>query len=214
VRRRVWREAGTILGVALVLVGVVFFNSQYQRLGKYDRYDKMRTKIETARRQAGMEILNWKLFQSTKGTYRSGAKYHTDLLGYNGQRANLIGFMVPLEQFRSMSEFMLLPVPIECYFCESPPMRDVMLVSMREGNLANLVEEPVLINGTLQLNEGPSQQFFYTLEDAQWGAATADTSRGALTPKETPIEHRIPKHDETTQEELIPGQLPPGAEAQ
>jgi hypothetical protein len=88
---------------------------------------------------------------------------------------------------------MLLPVPIECYFCESPPMRDVVYVRMKEGTTADLVNEPILINGVLRLHDAPKSDYFYVIEDAAWGKA--DESQ-RLTPKYVPQEHRLGGHAE------------------
>ena len=117
---------------------------------------------------------------------------------------HIIGYQVPNEEFRQMHEFMLLPVPIECYFCESPPMRDVVYVKMKEGTTANLVNEPIMINGTLRLHEAPKSDYFYVIEEAAWGKAEKDQT---LTQKEVAPEHRVGGHME--QPELEEGYEPP-----
>jgi len=77
-----------------------------------------------------------------------------------------MGFMTPIDQFREATHFMLLPLPIECYFCQAPPLRDVMLVRMTQGETVNMVEEPVMMSGRLALNADGGEKFFYTLENA------------------------------------------------
>jgi len=185
-RRRVIRDLGTLLGIVIVLAGVVGVNI-YMRLGTLvEKYDRIRRTEEANRTKQGLTLLDWELLRQTKGTTRSGATFPEDLKGKREQIVNLMGFMTPIDQFRDVEHFMLLPLPIQCYFCEAPPMRDVMLVKMAEGDKVNLVEEPVLITGRLILNEGPKQNFFYTLEDATFNMKKGEK----LTQKQYNKQHR------------------------
>lgn len=187
-RRRVVREIGTIAGIAVILAVVVLTAGFFRRSAKWEIFWEMREKAEAARIQEGLSLLDWDVLRKTKGTYRSGATFLDELKALDGQHVHIIGYQVPNEEFRAMHEFMLLPVPIECYFCESPPMRDVVYVKMKEGTTANLVNEPILINGILRLHSAPKSDYFYVIEDAQWGKAAEGQS---LTPKEVAPEHRL-----------------------
>ena len=59
----------------------------------------------------------------------------------------MIGFMVPMETFIDVEEFMMLPIPIECYFCAMPPSKDVLYVKLQEGETQQIFSEPVLVLG-------------------------------------------------------------------
>ena len=100
-----------------------------------------------------------------------------------------------------LGDALLLPLPIECYFCAMPPQRDVLLVTMREGETASLYNEPVLIRGTLKLQRGPGVKFFYGLENATFEAAE---DGGALTKKRPQLQHMVPSH-ERDDSQLLPG---------
>ncbi|MFA6242046.1 MAG: DUF3299 domain-containing protein [Candidatus Hydrogenedentales bacterium] len=185
-RRRVVRDLGTILGIVVVLAVVVGVNI-YMRLGDLvEKYDRIRRAEEANRTKQGITLLDWELLRKTKGTTRSGATFPEDLKGKRDQIVNIMGFMTPIDQFRDVEHFMLLPLPIQCYFCEAPPMRDIILVKMAKGDKVNLVEEPVLITGRLILNEGPKQTFFYTLENSTFNMKKDEK----LTPKQYPLQHR------------------------
>jgi hypothetical protein len=48
-------------------------------------------------------------------------------------------------------------------------MRDVVLVQMEKDKTVDIVTEPVVVSGTLALNEGPGTKFFYVVKDANRG---------------------------------------------
>jgi hypothetical protein len=170
--------------VVVILAGVVGVNVYMRLEGLQAKYDKMRRAYEANATQSGTELLDWGLLRKTKGSLRSGPTFDEELLPIGGQVVKLIGFMTPIDEFRDVSHFMLLPLPIECYFCQAPPLRDVMLVRMAEGELVNMVEEPVLMSGRLVLNQDSGEKFFYTLEDA------TRTTMGETTEKRFAPQHR------------------------
>ncbi|MCX5759524.1 MAG: DUF3299 domain-containing protein, partial [Candidatus Hydrogenedentes bacterium] len=185
-RRRVVRDIGTFIGVIVILGVVVFINGQMQRGTLKDQMEKVRRAAETKQRGSGVDLLSWDTLRKTTGTRRTGPSFDKALVDKRGGSVSLIGFMVPLYDFRDIKEFILLPVPIECYFCQAPPMRDVMLVQMAAGKATDLAKEPVIISGELTLNEGPGTKFFYVIKDATRGAAE---KCGKLTKKKITSEH-------------------------
>ncbi len=196
-RQRVKRELTAAVGVIIVLALVIFFNSNIQRGVLAQKKDKERQQWESERQNSGMEILKWHHMRATDGNLRKGATFTEELLALNNTQVNLIGFMVPENEFREMKEFMLLPLPIECYFCNRPPVHDVMAIHMEEGTTTMLYEQPVLVNGVLRLHEGPNQQSFFSIEHA----ALESAEKGArLQRRYIPPEHMVPQH--TPSEEL------------
>lgn len=199
-RRRVKRDFSIIAGIVLVLGAVVFANYNIRRGDLTEKMDRWRRNVEQERKDGGLELLNWALLRKTKGTYRSGPKFHDKLEPKSGERVDVVGFMVPLEQFRQVSTFLLLPLPLECYFCQRPPMRDIMLVKLANSERkVDIYQEPVIINGDLILNEGPKQKFFYTLEGAEMGPGKAG---GKLTKRKIAPEHMTPRVHESSKDNL------------
>lgn len=190
-----------------ILAGIVLFNSTVNRSALAAQMEKWRTAVEEERIAEGLNLLDWDLMRGTKGRLRTGGEFREDLINMDQRTVNIIGFMVPLEEFRAVHEFLLLPLPIECYFCEIPPARDVMLVSLKEGETAEIYDEPVLINGVLNIHQGPDQKFFYSITNAGLGPGEED---GNLNPRRLELEHMLggPEHG-TPQEELI-GPISPG----
>ena len=212
-RRRVWRDAGTILGVVVVLSGVVALNYFTRQKNLQERMIEWRKEIEENRETKGLDLLPWDILVKTKGNMRRGAKFPPELLLWDNKHIDLIGFMVPVDEYRNMKEFLLLPMPIQCYFCESPPMRDIILVKMLEGEKTELFNEPILINGILKLHGGAGAPFFYSVEKVTFGPGE---EKGTLTRKSMSAEHvqhyeaaRVAR--EKAEEELLSGQEPPKA---
>ena len=186
-RRRMVKELGTALGVVVILAVLVFGNLQVKRGGLREEMEAKRAVAEGVQKKSGLSLLSWSLLQKTRGSAKSGPFFDAELKKFGSQPVNLVGFMAPIDEFKDASYFMLLPVPIGCFFCEAPPLRDVILVEMEEGRKATMVEEPIIVSGTLVLNEAPGSQFFYGIKNANWGSATQE---GTLTRKEISIEHQ------------------------
>ena len=212
-RRRVVRDIGTLLGVVVVLVAVVLINDYMRRGSLSDQMDVIRKKAENDQKAMGVDLLHWALLRETKGTRRSGPTFDPRLVEFKDSAVDLVGFMVPMYEFRNVKEFLLLPLPIECYFCQAPPMRDVVLVQMAKDTAVDIVKEPVLINGTLTLNEGPGTKFFYVVKDAGRGPAEKG---GKLHTKRFSQDHIMhstgaKQLEEQQKEPLLEGQEPPKA---
>ena len=205
-RRKAKRDLIAIAGVALALTAVVFANLSFQRGNLWEKYENLRLEAEKDRKSKGYNLLDWQLLQKTKGSVRKGATYDELLLAKDLDPINLMGYMQPLNEFRNMSEFMMLPVPIECYFCKRPPMRDMVLVHLNEGATAQLVKDPMLVNGTLTLNKEPGSKFFYTVDEAHIGPGKEDVE-----PEQRYLDtkHMQPKHTPTDEKQLLQGQEPP-----
>jgi hypothetical protein len=184
-KRRAKRDLITLLGVAVIICGVLAANV-YARLDSLrEQAIKWRQEVEERWRKQDVGLLEWDELQETKGTFRSGATFTETMGELDGHLINIVGFMSPIDQFRNVTEFMLLPMPITCYFCDAPPMRHVLEVKLRAPN--QMVNEPVLIGGRLRLHAEKGQPFFYTIEQAKWNEAVPF---GELTEKVTPEEHR------------------------
>lgn len=200
-KRRTKRDLGILFGAAAILGSVVFFNITINRTTLAAEMDKLRRQVEGQRRQEGLNLLSWTLVRTTKGSPKRGGTFHEDLKAFDGRHVNIIGFMVPQEQFRDVTEFLLLPLPIECYFCQMPPARDVMLVQLKAGETTPIFEEPVLINGVLNIHEGPGNKFLYSIKEAKLGPGEMG---GGLSKKRLELQHMLPKHEQDPANMLDP----------
>ncbi len=208
-RTRTKRELAVFAGIAVLLAVIVLANSAFQRGNLAERMDRYRRQVEASRKTEGLELLQWPLLRKTTGNMRRGPTFDERLIAMDNARVDIVGFMVPINQFRNMTEFLLLPVPIECYFCQAPPMRDVVVVQMAEGETTNLFREPVLVNGLLTLNHGPGTKFFYVISDARMGPGKKG---GTLTQKDVAPQHMLHGQEQPEEELLDPMELPPPAD--
>ena len=193
-RRRTKRDLALLVSVIAILGAVALAKGFFERSDLANRMETARKGVEQTRKSEGLELLPWPIVQRTTGNVKKGPTFDDRLLPFDQQRVDIVGFMVPLEQFRDMTEFLLLPLPLECYFCQSPPMRDVMVVQMAKDKTTKLYREPVLINGVLSLNKGPGTKFFYVIKDAKIGPGKKGDT---LTVKEVAPQHMIPGHEPT-----------------
>jgi len=65
----------------------------------------------------GFEILSWNLMRKTKGGFWTGPTFHDDLKPYNGDVVNVVGYMVPENQFRNVTQFLFLHYVLLLPFC-------------------------------------------------------------------------------------------------
>ncbi len=217
-RRRAKRDLGTLIGVVAVLAGVVFVNGWLRRDELRGQYEKMRAAFEAKHRGEGVALIDWKELHAVTGRRATGATFPDSLKGKDGRLVNICGFMSPIDQFKDVTEFMLLPVPMTCYFCDAPPMRDIIEVKLDKP--ADIVNEPVLIGGRLELHDGPKPLFFYTIKDAKWNEAVKDEELDEMTRKNVGQDHRVHLQEGFTKlreggdtEELMPGYTPPATDA-
>jgi hypothetical protein len=210
-RRRNRRDLFTLIGVVVVLTAIIGVNGYMRREGLRGQYEAMRAAFEKKHLEKGVQLIDWKELHQVKGTRRSGATFPDSLKEKDDHLVNLCGFMSPIDQFKNVTEFMLMPVPMTCYFCDAPPMRDIVHVKLNKP--ADMVNEPVLIGGRLELHPKEKELFFYTIKDAKWNEAVTDEE---LSKKNVDSAHKSHLRDGfqklkdgTPEETLNPGYTPP-----
>ena len=187
-KRRTKRDLTIFFGAIAIIIGVAFANSQLSRQGMAEEFNALREKLEAERIEKGDLILEFKHMRATKGSLRKGGTFTEELLAKNGQEVNIIGYQVPQSEFRNVTNFLLLPIPLECYFCSMPPPKDVVYVELSDGETTSIYQDPVILNGILKINQGPDQKFFYQILDAKMGGSL---DGGPLTKKRLQLQHMI-----------------------
>ncbi len=176
----------TLLGIALILISIVAINA-YMRLDSLrEKYEALRMAKEQEIEGQGFKVIKWDMFRDIKGKRKPA--FPESLSSIDGDPVNLCGFMSPINQFSDVSEFMLLPVPITCYFCDSPPMRDIVQVKLAKRG--RMVEEPIVVGGLLKLSKEEKPKFFTTIDYALWNEAIDTEKLKALTDKATSEDHK------------------------
>ena len=211
-RRRAKRDLLTLLGVGAILALIVGINLYMHIESAKEAFEKMRLAKEEEIRSQGFKVLDWDMFREIQGTRTP--KFPQELLGMDGEPVNLCGFMSPIDQFADVDEFMLVPVPVTCYFCDAPPLRDIVHVKLAKKG--KMVEEPIVVGGWLELAQEEKPKFFSTIKIALWNEAVDTDRLKQLTTKETSDEHK--KHlvigfgeyfSDEAPPELVPGKPAP-----
>ena len=174
-RRRARRDLITLVGVVFIALGIVVTNA-YMRLDTLkEAAVKVRKQYEAKYRKEGHTLIDWDDMHKTKGSLKTGARFSEEILQLDNGLINIVGFMSPIDQFSNVTEFMLLPMPTTCYFCDSPPARDVIEVKLQKPS--KMVDEPVIIGGRLKLNAEPKPLFFTSIVDAKWNEPVEATRK-------------------------------------
>lgn len=168
-RKRAKRDLITLTGIIILLLGVVGAN-MYMRLDSLkEAAEKLRKQYESKHRAAGHTLIDWENMRATKGNLKSGPRFSKEIEELDDALVNIVGFMSPIDQFSNVTEFMLMPLPSSCFFCDSPPMRDIIHIQLEKPS--KMVEEPVLIGGEFHLHKEPGAMFFTSIVGAKWNEA-------------------------------------------
>jgi len=122
------------------------------------------------------DAISWDIFASTKENEECSVDedgfdyciikpgYSEDIKEYDGIEVVLIGFMFPLEQSSTQSNFLIGPYPLSCPFhYHVGPSQVVEVVTDRPIDFSY---DPVKIKGTLKLYFNEDTNMFYYLENA------------------------------------------------
>lgn len=201
-RRRAKRDLITLVGIIAILGAIVGINTYMRFEGLKERFEAMRMAKEKEIEGQGFKVIKWDMFREITG--KRAPKFPDSLSSIDGDPVNLCGFMSPINQFSDVDEFMLLPVPISCYFCDAPPMRDIVHVTLQKRG--RMVEEPIVVGGLLELTKEQKPKFFTTIKYALWNQAIDTEKLKLLTDKATSEDHK--KHLILGFEAYLEGQQP------
>lgn len=84
----------------------------------------------------------------------------------DGQKISLKGYIIPVEGYRSHKEFIFSAFPYNmCFFCGGAGPETVMEV--KTIHPVKYTTEPIILKGTLRLNDQDINRLMYWLEDAE-----------------------------------------------
>jgi len=84
----------------------------------------------------------------------------------NGQRIELEGWMIPLEELQGESYFVLSSLPFaNCFFCGGAGPETVAEVFSKDE--IDFTEKRIKVKGTLKINADDPLQLMYILQDAE-----------------------------------------------
>ncbi len=133
------------------------------------------TSVLSAQEEAAKTPSLWKTL--AKITYK---KQFDELMGFkvdvpvfseavkalDGQEVQVRGYIIPIEGYKSHTEFILSAYPYNmCFFCGGAGPETVMEVTSVEG--IEYTAEPITIKGILRLNDSDINKLMYALEQVE-----------------------------------------------
>lgn len=120
---------------------------------------------------SGDDVIDFNDLRATRLGRRPPPIFNDDLKSRDTQRVRISGFMVPYDSLTDMRSFMLLPVPMGCFFCTPPSPKEVVMVKLDSKQVVPFVDEAIEVSGRLELwkPDSPDQlhkQFLFVLHDA------------------------------------------------
>ncbi|MBL9184494.1 MAG: DUF3299 domain-containing protein [Verrucomicrobiaceae bacterium] len=99
--------------------------------------------------------IDFKLLDETKqpDARKMEVVYPPALEALDGHLVELIAFMAPFESLEDMSECLMLPAYVGCFFCAPPSFTQVVFVRQKDDGRPKkpFIEAPSLVTGTLRL---------------------------------------------------------------
>lgn len=93
------------------------------------------------------------------------ARFSDELQALNGKEVSLKGFIIPLEESRESTHFVLSYFPYaSCFFCGGSGPESVIEVSTQKP--VAFTDKPVTIRGVLRLNNDDPEKLFFALDRA------------------------------------------------
>ena len=91
--------------------------------------------------------------------------FSDDVKGLSGKEVEIKGYIIPVEGYKGHKEFVFSAFPYNmCFFCGGAGPETVMEVYAKDE--IEYTAEPVIIKGTLELNDSDINRLMYALQDA------------------------------------------------
>lgn len=116
--------------------------------------------------------LNWDMLSKVKIVLKDSRyqpEFDNSIVGLDGKIVKLRGYIVPLEQGKEHTYFMISANPISsCFFCGGAGPET--MAEVRTARAVPFGYEPIDIIGTLRILEDDPMGLFYSIKDARLGS--------------------------------------------
>lgn len=144
-------------------------------LGQHGMHTKIATPTESAALTSSAHptngLLDFALLRQTQLDQAPPPVFPDILYPLDGQKVRIRGFMVPFDDVKNLSKFMLMATSGGCFFCQPPSVSEVVYVERTGQQKHPYIRGPIEVEGTLRLwKEGSGwemhQAFLFLLLDA------------------------------------------------
>jgi len=82
-----------------------------------------------------------------------GGNIPTDVMGLNGAKIRLRGYMIPMDQAQNITQFALVPSLFSCCFGQPPQIQHTIVADCPKGKAVGYVPDEIVVEGTLNVGE-------------------------------------------------------------
>ena len=131
------------------------------RLERYDTRDlPLVSKTE-------VNAVPWGVFLQTTVDRRYRPTFTKYLEELEGCKVSLTGFMHPVTDDLEAAVFLIVEMPVGCWYCEMPEVTGIVLVEMAGDKSVPLTRNVLQVTGRLRLNRTDPEDFFFIIEQAE-----------------------------------------------
>jgi len=92
-----------------------------------------------------------------------GGNIPPDVLAMTGSKVRLNGYMIPMDQAESITEFALVPSLFSCCFGQPPQIQHTIVVHVPKGKAVSYYPDEISVEGTLKVDEKKEDGFIVSI---------------------------------------------------
>jgi hypothetical protein len=92
-----------------------------------------------------------------------GGNIPPDVIALNGSKVRLNGYMIPMDQAESITEFALVPSLFSCCFGQPPQIQHTIVVHVPKGKAVSYYPDEISVEGTLTVDEKKEDGFIVSI---------------------------------------------------
>ncbi len=96
-----------------------------------------------------------------------GGNIPADVKGMNGAMVRLDGFMIPMDQADSITQFALVPSLFACCFGQPPQIQHTIIVNCPKGKAVSYFPDEISVTGKLTVDEKKEDGFIVSIFEIQ-----------------------------------------------
>jgi hypothetical protein len=94
-----------------------------------------------------------------------GGNIPADVKALNGSKIRLRGYMIPMDQAESITQFALVPSLLSCCFGQPPQIQHTIVVKVPKGKAVSYYPDEISVEGTLNVEEKKEDGFIVSIFD-------------------------------------------------
>ena len=92
-----------------------------------------------------------------------GGNIPPDVMALSGSKIRLSGYMIPMDQAESITEFALVPSLFSCCFGQPPQIQHTIVIHVPKGKAVSYYPDEISVEGTLHVEEKKEDGFIVSI---------------------------------------------------